>query len=77
MANQRLFQLLRFNKPIPVELTIGEHHGNMVRVGGPQLFVGIDVEHAPTDTCILAGPGHHDSRFVTQGAILAGEEEDP
>ena len=76
-VSERLLQLLGINKPIPVELTIGEHHGNMVRVGGAQVVVGIHVDCPPANTCLLAGPGHHHSRFITQSAMGAGEEEDP
>ena len=74
---ERLLQLVGINKPIAVELTVGEHHGHMVGVGGTQISIGVDVDHSPAHPQILAGPSHHVSRLVTQCAVNTGEEEDP
>lgn len=76
-AGERLLQFLGINKPIPVKFTIDEHHGNMVGVGGAQFVIRVDVDGAPPHPSVLAGPRNHTRGFITQGAIDAGEEEDP
>ena len=76
-AFERLLQLVGIYKPIAVELTVGEHHGNVVGVGSTQIGVGVDVDCPPAHPKILAGLGHNVSRLITQCASEAGEEEDP
>lgn len=76
-AIERLLQLVGLYKPIAVELTVGEHHGYVIGVGSTQFLVGVDVNRLPTHSQILAGPGHHVSRLITQRAVHASEEENP
>ncbi len=76
-SDERLLQFFSIDKPIPVELTISEHHGNMVSVGGAQFFICVDVHGAPPHTHFLADPSHDTRSLITQGAIDAGEEQDP